>query len=91
MLMQGPVSSELMTASVASNHLIIVGRFEQLLISAKPDSPENVVGKASCVAQPGMSPLCFYRNVCITVKQNNQKMLQIAESKVNTLLFMFHP
>lgn len=45
MLMRGPVSSELMTASVALNHLIIVGRFEQLLISAKPDSPRECGGQ----------------------------------------------
>lgn len=57
--MQGPVSSELMTAKVASNHLIIVGWFEQLLIFAKPDSLENVAIKAFCMAQP-MLVLFFF-------------------------------
>lgn len=47
MLMQGPVSSELTTAGVASNHLIMVGLCEQLLISAKPDSLEGAVVKAA--------------------------------------------
>lgn len=58
--MQGPVSFELMTSNVASNQFIIVGWFEQLLISAQPDSLENVVGKSS-LHSPAQVSIVFYQ------------------------------